>query len=109
MTMAKRRRRRAILGSPPTRHAHQLRKALQHLNTSLENTIRNAQQGKCAFAQEQFEEAHRWLGREEAHVESVGPHRLFLERRVNLAVPRRKVIAARKALEAHCGRPKARE
>lgn len=105
--MKKRSRKRQMnLGGSPLEHTRKLRKAIQHLNANVEAAERFAKQGKCAVAQESYEEAHRWLGMEQAHVESVGKHRHLLEMKVNLTAPRRKMVAARKALETYCGREK---
>jgi hypothetical protein len=88
-------------------HAKALRKAIQHYKRSADAALRAAQAGRCLVAQEDFEEAHRMRGHVEAHMDSLGGKRRFAAKTVNLTGVARTMIAARKAIEAHCGREKA--
>ena len=104
VNMAKRRKRRVSLGDPPRVHARALRKAIQHYRQSADSALRAAQGGRCLIAAEDFEEAHRWRGYVQAHSDSLGSKRRFAARTVNLTPIAQMMIAARKAMEVHCGR-----
>jgi hypothetical protein len=102
--MAKRRRRKTkvSLGSAPLAHAKQLRKDLIHFKQASELALDLATRGKCNRAQQAYENANYQEGRVNAHRESI---RGGKQLRINITPHHRLMIAARKALESHCGRP----
>jgi len=108
--MAKRRRKRqASLGSPPSAHAKEAKWYWRNLEQKAKTAQRMAVAGKCDLALFNYEDVVYYRGALDAHLKSIGTHRYAFERAMGHQGPRtlrREQIAARKALELHCGRPK---
>jgi hypothetical protein len=97
-------RRRTTLGSPPALHAKRLRREIIAIYAEAEHTIKAAQRGDCLAAAEAYAETRYHYGAAHTHMDSTSsktpsgrsPH----FNRLPLNLHARKVIAARKALEA---------
>jgi hypothetical protein len=102
--MAKRRRKtRTNLGAPPAAHAKALRRHLRSWGENADRVQELAKAGKCHLAQMHYEDAHFDEGAARAERDGIGRH----GKKLNITPNMRKTIAARKALETHCGRQKA--
>lgn len=97
-------RRRSRLGSSPVEHVQRMRRLVGPLNNTLDSTIRYAERGQCTDAAESYGNAQYHYGELHAHAASTSkkaysgrtPH---LDR-VDFTPIARKVIRARKAVEA---------
>jgi hypothetical protein len=111
ISMAKRRKRRRVsFGDPPLVHTKRLRKLIPQYGRLAKEAARRAAEGTsaaCSLAQTLFEDAHRLRGQVQAHMDSLGSKRKFAIQRINLTDHARAMVAARKALENHCGRQRA--
>jgi hypothetical protein len=101
----KRKRRRVNLGSPPSAHAKRARKLNAEILRHAKAAQESAKAAKCPRAQEQYEDALATRGEYWGHLRSIGRHEIAFRRAVSTEAPRA-IIAARKALEQHCGRAK---
>ena len=63
-----------------------------------------AKTGKCANAALSYEDSMYSLGELHAHMQSIGKHEQLVRSKARTNMPLRAQIAARKALETHCGR-----
>jgi hypothetical protein len=105
--MAKRRRKpRTNLGSPPSAHVKRIKRLIFDITHEAEQAASLAKAGKCTSAQLHYEDAVYRTGELHAHMGSVGKHEYLVRKVAQPNLPTRAKIAARKALEAHCGRPK---
>lgn len=105
--MAKRRKRRVNLGSAPSVHAKRARRLIHAVTNAAESAERLAGQGKCNVAQNAYENSLYHTGEYRGHADSIGKHGKAFSKAAHFNLALRAQIAARKALEMHCGRPKA--
>jgi hypothetical protein len=103
--MAKRRRKRkANLGSPPSAHVKRVKRLMHDVIHYSEQAETAARAGKCDLAATHYENSVYRLGELHAHMGSIGKHEQLVRSKMRTNMPLRAQIAARKALEAHCGR-----
>ena len=103
--MAKRRRRRVNFGAPPSVHAKRAKWLWANLRQKSETARAQAEAGKCDLALLNYEDAVYYRGALDEQLSSIGRHRYAFERAMGHGSDlRRAQIAARKALEMHCGR-----
>jgi hypothetical protein len=102
---ANKRQRRLNLGSPPSAHVKRIRRLIFDVTHNAEQAESLAKAGKCALAMFHFEDAIYRKGELVAHMDSVGKHAYAVRKAVSTKAARAQ-IAARKALETHCGRLK---
>ena len=106
MTKRKTRKRKVNLGSPPSTHAKHVRRLIHAVTHSSELAKRFAVAGRCTVAQHHYEDAILHTGELYAHLYSVGKHEDAVRSASKSNLATRAKIAARKALETHCGREK---
>lgn len=105
-TKQRRRKTRTNLGSSPSVHAKRVRRLIHDVTRHAEEAERFAKAGKCDVAQLHYEDAIYRTGELHAHLNSIGRHEYAVRKAAQPNLPARAKIAARKALETHCGRPK---
>ena len=106
MTKRKTRKRKVNLGSPPSAHAKRVRRLIQDVVSEAAQAESFAKAGKCSVAQLHYEDAVYRSGELHAHMRSIGRHEYAVSKAARPNLAARAKIAARKALEAHCGREK---
>jgi hypothetical protein len=106
--MAKRRKRktRTNLGSPPSVHTKRVRRLMHDITHYSERAETLAKEGRCDLAASNYEDSIYALGSFHAHMSSIGKHEQPVRGKARTNMPLRAQIAARKALETHCGRAK---
>jgi hypothetical protein len=102
--MAKRRKRKVNLGSAPSVHLKRVKRLMHDISYAAERAEESAKGGKCNLAQSQYEDSIYSLGAFHAHMQSIGKHEQLVRKHARTNLPHRAQIAARKALEMHCGR-----
>ena len=114
--MAKRRRKKGLrirfkrkfpfiqLGSSPVEHVRKIRRLVGPFVNSADATVRFAEKGDCKYAMELYGQTQWYMGAIGAHQSSTSKTRYSGQtphfRRVDFASLQRKVVKARKAVEA---------
>lgn len=106
MRSIKQRGRRVSLGNPPTIHAKRARWLAGQLRSKAHVVQTQAAVNRCDLATFAYDDVLRARAALDENLHAIGQHGRKYAEALKSVDLRRMEIAARKALETHCGRPK---